>query len=185
MKLFRFLIGLVLVALPTAYAFAWPDQPPDAAFVSNPNLNGEVAITDVALLKLLCLGCVEDFSTSVPEPESQVRYTIHRHFYDDTFDFGVLTYVPANGGYVRFDDGPDLVGTPTVFNGQWYRVKPEAQIQLSQFIATLESTTPAQSSSTSAPLMAASPWIWVGVLAIVLGLSVWLVRRKPVQVPTE
>ena len=182
MKLYRLLIVLALSVVPTAYVFAWPDQPPDSAFISGPGLNGDVPITDVNMLKSLCLGCFEDFNAVVAEPESQERYTIHRTFYDNTFDFGVLTYVPADGGYVRFDDGPDLVGTPTEYNGKWFRVKPEAQTQMTQLLGTLTPTT-SLTSSNSTPASLNAVWLWVVILVGVLAGAGWVASRKLVPSP--
>lgn len=129
------------------------------------------------MLKSLCLGCFENFNAVVTEPESQVRYTIHRNFYDNTFDFGILTYVPADGGYVRFDDGDELVGSHTEYDGHWFRVKPEAQTPMNTFIGTL-SPTMSSATSTSTPSNFNAVWVWICILMSVLAGAGLVASRK-------
>lgn len=161
--------ALVLIAAPLA--FAWPDQPPDSAWISGPGLAGEVAITDPAVLSALRLGGIEDFGAFVPEPASQVRYVIHRLFYDNSFDFGVLTYVPADGGYVRFDDGADLSGDHTVYNGHWFRVTAQGQQALTGLLARVA---PAASGEAVAISNRSLVWVWMAILAAGLALAAGL-----------
>ncbi len=179
MKLMRALLfagTLTLLVVPLA--FAWPDQPPDSATIAGPGLVGNVAITDPALLKTLGLGVFEDFAAPVAVPASTVRYTIHRKFYDNSFDFGVLTYVPVEGGYVRFDDGPELSGSHTPYNGGWFRVTPAGQQALSTWLA--------QVSPASAPATSTAPvnnqgavWAWIIVILSALIVAGALSLRRP------
>ncbi len=181
MKPIRFFTSLLLLAallLPTAQlALAWPDQPPDKAFISGPGIVGQKEITDQAALKALRLGGVEDFAGGpVAEPTTGDRYTLTRYFYGGEFNFGTLTYALTPGGsYVRFDDGPDLSGDHTQFNGKWFRATPEGQTIMKQILESIGPSLIANNAPPVAvdtrPLTPGQPLIWVAVLVGALGLS--------------
>lgn len=132
--------GLALLsALP---ALAWPDQPPDFATISGPGITGEVKITDPNLLAALALGAVEDFGRGplAAAPKVGAGYVITRYFYGGTFNFARLTYyLDAAGGpgYLYFEDGPDLEGSHTPFNGQWLSVTASGAAALRTIIETV------------------------------------------------
>jgi hypothetical protein len=168
---FLWAIALTLIAVPLA--FAWPDQPPDSATISGPGLKGNVAITDPAILAALKLGNVEDFTASVPEPISTVRYTIHRVF-ENSFDFGTLTYVPADGGYVYFEDGASMENH-TPYHDHWYRITPAGQRALTGLLPQIAPV------SAAVPLPApnnAVVWPWTVTLCVALILVGLLTRRS-------
>ncbi|MBI3242064.1 MAG: hypothetical protein HYZ49_07210 [Chloroflexi bacterium] len=195
-RFFAILLVLAVLLLPATHlALAWPDQPPDAAFISGPGIAGQIEITDKAVLRVLRLGGVEDFAGGpVAEPAAGNYYTITRYFYDGEFNFGVLTYAatPA-GSYIRFDDGPDLSGNHTEFNGKWFRVTNEGETAIQNLLQTMGVSPvapsaaveigPAASANTTA-LSPSQPLIWVAVLVGVLALSggiLALARLYPIE----
>jgi hypothetical protein len=149
-----FLLGLLL-ALTTATALAWPEDPPDRVTISGSGLKGEVAVTDKEILAALSLGAIEDFKRgSIAAPNVGKGYQITRYFYDASFNFGRLRYYPNSAGergYVFFEDGPDLVGDQTQYNRRWFYATPQGDAAMQKLLANLGVLTPASSSQNSLP----------------------------------
>jgi hypothetical protein len=174
-----FLMVFALLLATTRLALAWPDQPPDKALISGAGLTGEVEITDPDILKALKLGAIEDFEQGMVAPPQDLGegYRITRYFYDGTFNFGVLHYYPnpAGGtGYVRFEDGPDLQGNHTQYNGQWFHVTPEGEAAMQRLFTQMG----AQPAST--PVASGGAPVIVSLLAAIGGvlLITWLVQSR-------
>jgi len=166
--------GSILFAARVAYAAppAWPDQPPDKAFISGPGLIGEVQITDPQTLEDLRLGGIEDFNTgALPEPPkvSGEGYKITRYFYDGTFNFATLHYYPdpaGRRGLLYWEDGPDLIGDHTPYNDQWLYANAESEVVLQNQLKVLGVS---MTSATTSPTASLSPLpaVWLFVLACV------------------
>ncbi len=181
------LMGAMVLLLTTATAaLAWPDQPPDRATISGPGLQGEIEITDKAILAALQLGAFEDFAHGpIAAPQvSGEGYTIKRWFYGGEFNFATLHYYPdpaGGNGYVRWDDGPDLTGDHTEFNGQWLRVTDKGDAAMRKLLPSLGVTSankPQPLSATNTPSINASavtPFI-IGGLALIV-VSGIVIRR--------
>ncbi len=199
MKLNRVLRPLAALVLMVAWlfaarpAFAWPDQPPEHATLSGPGLKGEIEITDQDSLVSLRLGGLEDFDRGVlaaPPPMSGEGYQITRYFYDGTFNFAHLTYYPdpAGGpGYVHWQDGPDLSGDHTPYDGQWLYATPAGEAALKRLLAGLSASPPASSApapprSLTSEVSAEPLIVLIGLMAAALAGSVLALRRKPARV---
>ena len=123
---------LVLVAT-TAFAPAWPDQPPDKVLISGPGIEGQVEIKEPQALAIFRLGHLEDLNTVVATPpQDKAGYKIVRFFYGGTFDFARLTYHPDPGGrgYLYWEDGPALTGNHTPYDAQWMYVNASSESEL-------------------------------------------------------
>jgi hypothetical protein len=173
-------------------ALAWPEEPPEWATVSGPGLKGEIKITDEETLAALKLGALEDFdrgALAAPPNVSGPGYQITRYFYKGTFNFAQLTYYPdpAGGtGYLYWQDGPDLDGDPTPYNGQWLYATPAGEAALKHLLAT---GAPQQPPSAPAPAQSLSagpsPSVLIGLLGVIasaLAASIVLLRRRPAPV---
>ncbi len=165
-RLLSMALALGLAAMTTLPALAWPDQPPDFATITGPGIVGEVKITDASLLASLALGAVEDFDQGVLEkpPEVSEGYVISRYFYEGTFNFARLTYYPdpaGGAGYLYFEDGPQLEGSHTPFNGRWLYATPAGEVGLQRILDTV--VTPA---ARPAPALTPVPWQALGWAAL-------------------
>ena len=172
---------LTLLILTTSAALAWPDQPPDRATLSGPGLTGEVEITGKENLGALQLGVFEDFSHGpIAAPNVGEGYRITRYFYEASFNFGVLHYYPdpsGGRGYVFFEDGPDLSGNHTAYDGQWFYATPEGDAAMQRILAQVAAPAPSPTGS-AAPARAPAPTLaLLGALTAVL-LIVWAVQRR-------
>ncbi len=176
----------VLLLTTAGIVLAWPDQPPDRATISGPGLQGGIEITDKDMLAALKLGAFEDLEHG-PIAAPQVNgegYTIKRWFYDGTFNFATLRYYPdpAGGrGYVQWEDGPDLSGDHTPYNGQWLRTTSQGEAAMQKLLTSLGVSLngkPQSLSNTGVPAlgeMSAAPFI-IGGLAFILvvtGVLIW------------
>ncbi len=180
------LVGVLLLTV-TGIAFAWPDQPPDRATISGPGLNGEIEITDKDVLAALKLGVFEDLEgPQLEAPQvSGEGYTIRRWFYGGEFNFATLHYYPdpvGGNGYIRWDDGPDLTGDHTEYNGQWLRVTPKGETVMRKLLSSLGvslDTRPQPLSNTSTRSIDATsavPFV-IGGLALIVTVSGMLIWR--------
>ena len=179
---------LVFLLTTTGVALAWPNQPPDRATISGPSLKGEVEITDKDVLAALKLGMFEELAgpQRAAPPVSGEGYTIKLWFYGGEFNFATLHYYPdpaGGNGYVRWDDGPDLTGNHTEFNGQWLRVTPRGEAAMRKLLLGLGVSLavkpqPLSSTSISAIDVAAAPVVIGGLALIVVvsGMLIWRVR---------
>ena len=151
MRLFLLLALLVLAA---QVARAWPDAPPDRAFISGPGLDGDIEIKDKATLEALKLGSMEDFErrSITPPAVSGEGYKITRYFEGGSFNFATLYYYPnpEGPGYIFFEDGSDLVGNHTLYNNRWFYVTPQGEVAIQNLLTSLGvGTTP---SAVTAPV---------------------------------
>ena len=171
----------------TGVALAWPNQPPDHATISGPGLKGEIEIADKEVLAALKLGVFEDLASPQREapPVRGEAYTIRRWFYGGEFNFATLHYYPdpaGGNGYVLWDDGPDLTGNHTEYNGQWLPVTPKGEAAMRKLLVSLDisfavkpqplSTTNTQSINAAA----AAPFL-IGGLALIVVVSGMLISR--------
>jgi hypothetical protein len=136
-----FCLAIGLMVFTTAITLAWPEDPPDKVTISGPGLKGEVEVTDQEILAVLSLGAIEDFEHgSIPAPNVGEGYQITRYFYDASFDFGRLRYYPnstGERGYIFFEDGPDLVGDHSRYNGKWFYATPQGDEAMRRLLAEL------------------------------------------------
>ena len=167
---------------------AWPDQPPDEAFISGPGLEGRVEIQDKDALAALRLGGIEDFDAgTLAAPDVGEGYTITRYFYGGTFNFGVLHYYPdpeGGRGYVYFEDGPDLEGDHTAFHHKWLYATPAGDAAMRSLLQSLGALPASDSLPAPVPAMADRSLVraagWLALAASAALLSGWFVlRRKP------
>jgi len=171
-RLFSMALALGLAAATALPALAWPDQPPDFATIAGPGIVGEVKITDASLLASLALGAVEDFGTGplAAAPKVGEGYVITRYFYGGTFNFARLTYYPAAAGapgYVYFEDGPQLEGSHTPYDGRWLYVTASGAAALQKILETVVNPAPA-----SAPAQRPVPWTALGWAALLAACAV-------------
>jgi hypothetical protein len=189
MKIRNLVMSVLLLAammLTTGFRLAWPDQPPDRATISGPGLAGVVEITDRNMLDALQLGAFEDFETgSIKAPSvSGAGYHITRYFYGGKFNFGELIYYPptakAARGVLQFNDGPQLEGNHTPFNGQWLYTTSQGDAAMQKLLVDLNVRSDAAEPMPN--LVPASNAIWLIVLIAagmaVLGGSLVLVRKR-------
>jgi hypothetical protein len=158
-----FLVLTLLMTVVAQPALAWPDQPPDRAFIAGPGLNGEVEIIDTLTLEALRLGVTEDFAhgpLDTPTVEGEA-YKITRYFEGGTFNFATLYYYP-DAGYLYFEDGDDLISDHTAHNEQWYPITPLGDAALQNLLSNL-GVHPAESKAAAMPS------------ATVHRLSAWLI----------
>ena len=192
MKLIRILTLLIVLLVLTSMSvlaapLAWPDQPPDKAFISGPGLKGEVEITDQKTLEALRFGGMEDFEAGVLPEAPKVSgegYKITRYFYDGGFNFATLHYYPdpAGGrGYVYWEDGPDLVGDHTPYNNQWLYAKSDGEAVLQNQLKTLGAST---TGAAALPALGVSSlslvWLFILVCAVVFASGLIVLRRRAV-----
>ena len=168
-------VGLLLSVV--GVAFAWPDQPPDRATISGPGLNGETDITDKDVLAAMKLGVLEELEapqTEAPQVSGE-GYTIRRWFYGGEFNFATLHYYPdpaGGNGYVRWDDGPDLTGDHTPYNGRWLRITERGEAAVQKVLVGLGVSLSARASTSANPVsMNGTP----AALAIAAGLGLVVV----------
>ena len=192
MKPLRLLASIILLAAllaaTTSVARAWPDQPPDKAFISGPGIKGDVEITDKETLTALKLGAIEDFSQgTIAKPNvSGEGYKITRYFYGATFNFATLHYYPdpsGGRGYVFFEDGPGLSGDHTAYNGHWFYATPEGDAAMQRLLNQL-GVRPRSEAAVTAPIRAPLPAVLLAALAGVLTI-VWLAIRRLRPLPAE
>ena len=158
-------------------ALAWPDQPPDRATISGPGLDGTVEITDPKALAALKLGAMEDLNAGpiAPPVVSGDGYQISRYF--GGFNFASLRYYPNPNGqsYVYWQDGPQLQGSHTPYNGQWLAATPAGDAAMKQVLNNLgvSLSGPAQGNSLTAPsaLVPSAMWPWLAALLAVAALA--------------
>ena len=179
-------LAAATAAVTAGPALAWPDTPPDRATISGPGLAGTVEITDLAALKALKLGAMEDLNAG-PIAAPHVTgdgYTITRYFGGD-FTFASLRYYPeANGqGYVYWQDGAKLEGSQTPFNNQWLAATPAGDAAMKQLLSRLGVSLSAPGPASAAPAPAAiglpAVWPWLAALLAVAALAGgWLAVRR-------
>jgi hypothetical protein len=178
--------GLVvtLLVLTASLALAWPDEPPDSVLISGPGLAGTIKITDPRQLAAFKLGTLEDFDQGVlaaPPQTSGTGYQITRYFGGD-FNFASLRYFPdpaGGAGYLYFEDGPDLNGSHTPFNGHWLRARPQGEAALQQVLVALKPQVESPK-STPTPSLARLPLTLLAVMAVVLA-GAWSALRQPLR----
>jgi hypothetical protein len=189
---FSLILALALAAatatVTAGLALAWPDQPPDRATISGPGIDGTVEITDPKALAALKLGAMEDLNAGpiAPPRVTGDGYTITRYFDGGTFNFASLRYYPsATGqGYLYFEDGPQLQGNHTPFNGKWLAATPSGDAAMKQVLNNLGVSLngPAQGNSLTAPaaLVPAATWPWLAALLAVAAVAggVLVARRR-------
>ena len=142
----KFVVVVGCVALFTVLmmqtALAWPESPPFKAFISGPGIETVTQITDANVLQVLRLGGIEDMEAgaiAAPNVEAE-GYKILRYFENGSFRFADLVYYPnaVNGkGVVYFQDGPQLIGNHTQFNGKWLNTTAQGDAILNNYIKTL------------------------------------------------
>ena len=137
----RLFLLLVLLVSAAQIARAWPDAPPDRAFISGPGLDGDVEIKDQTTLEALKLGSMEDFEqrSITPPAVKGEGYKITRYFEGGSFNFATLHYYPNPDGlgYVFFEDGSDLVGNHTLYNNRWFYVTPQGEAAMQNLLTSL------------------------------------------------
>ena len=149
-------------------------------------LEGRIEITDKEVLAALKLGVFEGLEGPQLEapPVNRETYTIRRWFYGGEFNFATLHYYldPAGGnGYVLWDDGPDLTGDHTEYNGQWLRVTPKGEAAMRKLLLGLgislavKPQPPSTANTQSISAAAAEPFLIGGLALIVVvsGLLIW------------
>lgn len=137
-------------------ALAWPDQPPDKAYISGPGIEGQVQITDLRVLAMLKLGALEDLETGPVSPPLvfDSAYKITRYYYDGTFRFADLTYylnVAWPHNYVYWDDGPQLEGTHTPYHLKWLYTTAPGDAVMREYLHQLKVTLPGETVPETAP----------------------------------
>ncbi len=180
---------MVFLLATTGVALAWPNQAPDRATISGPGLKGEIEITDKEVLAALKLGVFEDLEGPQLEapPVNSETYTIRRWFYGGEFNFATLHYYPdpaGGNGYVLWDDGPDLTGDHTEYNGQWLRVTPKGEAAMRKLLLGLgislavKPQPPSTANTQSINAAAAEPFLIGGLALIVVvsGMLIWRAR---------
>jgi hypothetical protein len=150
-----FCLAIGLMVSTTAITLAWPEDPPDKVTISGPGLKGEVEVTDPEIRAALSLGAIEDFEHGpIPAPNVGEGYQITRYFYDASFDFGRLRYHPnptGERGYIFFEDGPELDGDPSQYNGKWFYTTPQGDEVMRRLLADLGVLTPTSAPENSLP----------------------------------
>lgn len=189
MKLRNLVMSVLLLAammLTTGFRLAWPDQPPDRATISGPGIAGVAEITDRNMLDALQLGAFEDFYTgSIKAPSvSGEGYHITRYFYGSKFNFGGLIYYPptanAPRGVLQFNDGPQLEGNHTPYNGQWLYATSQGDAAMQNMFVAL-GVSPSRTPSAPNSVPALNPqWLMALIAAglIAVGGSLMLARKR-------
>lgn len=189
MKLRNLLMTVSLmigVLLTTGFRLAWPDQPPDRATISGPGIAGVVEITDRNMLDALKLGAFEDFDTgSITAPSvSGEGYQITRYFYGGTFNFGGLIYYPptanAPRGVMQFNDGPQLEGNHTPYNGRWLYATPQGDTAMQKLLVDLNVRSELVQAAPNFVPTSNAIWLIIMIAAgiAVLGGSLVLIRKR-------
>ncbi len=183
---------MALLIVPAYLVFAsppsWPESPPTKATIRGPGIKGEVAITDREVLDSLQLGVFEDFNHPIAAPNVKDGYTITRWFYEGSFNFGVLHYYPnADGrGFVNFEDGPQMEGDHTKYNGGWFYASSLGEQAMSKLLAQVAPRTSQASNPTTAqPEFAFAIGAAALVVLLLAALLTLRVRRQSALTMTD
>ena len=174
----RLLLGtLLLLALTTGIAWAWPEEPFAKIEISGPGITGIATITEAELLKSMTIGGFMNYDRYITEPQGLGEgYELHRYFLNKDgswWDFDRVMYYsdPAGGpGYVKYLEG---IGYGPAHNaGYWFRVTPEGE---AAWQAIMQSTL----QSITVPAPGTAPLLAFIVLATLLVLGGLLFLLKP------
>lgn len=199
-------LGFAILFAASSLAHAWPDQPPAKAFISGPGIAGQIQIADQSVLDSLRLGTFEDMqSGTLPAPANPGQgFHIIRYFDGGEFRFADITYYPNVAGarsMVMFQDGPQLQGDHTPYNGKWLYTNAAADHLIQPYIQKLGGILSANSSKPNGnetlqtqpvPISGATnttqtanavrlpafdlPLLWIALVAVGLGILGFLAR---------
>lgn len=135
------LTALLLILASAAHA----KGPPDKLTISGPGLDGEVKVTDPALLTGIGFVSLEDFDhnqrSGIPQPAVGEGYTLVRHLRQSNGSYEAwdqVRYYPNPDGersYVFYDG---LIGpNSTEFDGKWYYAKPQGDEAMRRLLSAL------------------------------------------------
>jgi LPXTG-motif cell wall-anchored protein len=178
-------LALALLAALTTVSLALAKGPPDKLTISGPGLQGEIEVTDPALLADIGFGGLEEFDSNgrhgIPEPAVGEGYTLIRLLRNPNGTFqpwDQLRYYPnaLDGRGVVFYDG--LIGPNTSeFDGRWYFARPAGEAGMQRLLATLGVTAPVPQALPATGATTARPWL-IGLGAALLLAGGLLHRRR-------
>jgi hypothetical protein len=150
------MLALLLLCAVGSSARAWPEQPPDKAFVSGPGIGEREEIRDVQVLQALRLGGLEDMAHGViPLPRVNGEgFKIIRYFEGGSFRYADLTYYPnveGARGVVYFQDGPDVQGDRSPFHEKWLYATSDGERIVRSYLANMGGVLPAPHSASDKP----------------------------------
>jgi hypothetical protein len=178
----------LLVALLLAVGPVAAKGPPAKVGITGPGIEGELRVTDPALLDALSFYGFNDLARRIDAPTVTpgTGYRIYRYA-DGESAWDSLTYYPdpeGGLGYLYFDGLNPAVGS-TEGQGEWY-LPSEAGAAAMRQILVENSLLPATGTArTTSPVRAAWPAAVALMIGLVLG-GVLLLRRagRPATLPT-
>lgn len=180
--------ALALLATLALVSLAQAKGPPDKLTISGPGLQGEVEVTDPALLANVGLGSLEQLDSSgssIPAPTVGEGYTLVRYLRNPNGTYqpwDQAHYYPnaVDGRGVVFYDGM-LGSNSSELDGKWFYTRPEGDAGMQQLLKAIGAVPPeSQALPSAGGIATARSWlIGLGGVLLLTGLLLTgaLVRR--------